>query len=383
VVLLSAGGDAASPALQMLLRQKIDWPRLCALADYEQATSVLWAQLSRLGCSTDPGSAALQRLAMVSEFGLRRLQRRLYETCDALAAAGVNAVALKGAAVAHTAYASFVERPMSDIDLLVAPEQAEAAQKILRASRWTQGPSGYPDEAYAGHQHLPPYVDAHGSGARLELHTDLFFEGHPFRFSPGMVHGGARRIRAGRHDLLVPDPLHQLLHACLHFVYGHLMGLAAWRTFRDVAALGASGLIDWTAFIDLARVSGGATSCYWTFRLARATAGVSVPSEVLDALCPPLPGAALRILERHFMLGLLPTDASCPSVRLRNLMWHIGVFPGRHDGRSVRPWGRLRRLGTRSRTPASGTLQRVLPHLRHAASSPRYLWQVLRGVPGI
>ena len=290
-------------------------------------------------------------------------------------------VALKGAAVAHTAYSSFVERPMSDIDLLVPPERAAAADEVLRSSGWTSDLQGLSAEAYAGHQHLPPYDDSLGSGARLELHTDLFFEGHPFQFSPDVVHRDARRIRAGQHDLLVPDPLHQLLHACLHFVYGHVMGLAAWRTFRDVAALSGRGLIDWPAFVALARESGGATSCYWTFRLARATAGVSLPSEVLDALRPSLPEAALRILERHYILGLLPTDASCPSVRLRNLMWRMGVFPGRLYGQSVRPWGRLRRLGTRSSPGAPGTLQRVLPHLRHAASSPRYLWRVLRGAP--
>lgn len=309
-----------------------------------------------------------------------RLQRRLYETSDALAAAGVDAVLLKGAAVAHTAYASFVERPMRDIDLLVAPEQVDAAQEILRAAGWSRSHHGPPAEAYDGHHHLPPFADAGGTGARLELHTDLFFEGHPFRFSPSVVRARAQRQPAGEHVLLVPSPLHQLFHACLHFVYGHLMTFAAWRTFRDVAALGGSGLIDWKDFVDLARESGGATSCYWTFKLAQSTADVSVPPRVLDDLRPPLPEAALRILERHFSLGLVPTAASCPSVRIRNLMWRMGVFPGWNQG-SVRPWGRLREFRITSKPGPRGLLQRLPGHIRHAAASPRYVWRVLSGAP--
>lgn len=383
VILLSAGGDAASPMLGAALRREIDWPLLCILADREQASSVLWAHLKRLGYAAgSPESTTLQRLAMVSEFNLLRLQRRLYETSDALSAAGIDAVLLKGAAVAHSAYASFVERPMSDIDLLVAPEQAEGAQEILGASGWIGSLHGPPAAAYDGHQHLPPYVDARGSNARLELHTDLFFEGHPFRFSASVVRQRAQRLRTNQHVLLVPDPLHQLFHACLHFVYGHLMTVSAWRTFRDVAALGGSGLIDWKGFVELARESGGATSCYWTFKLAQATASVTVPSHVLDDLRPPLPGAALRILERHFSLGLLPTASGCPSVRLRNLMWRVGVFPRLRGLGPVRPWARLRRIRkNRSATGRRSMLEGVSRHLRHAAASPRYVWNLFRVPP--
>ncbi len=381
IILLSAGGDTSSPLLRQLLAQDLDWPLLCALADREQASTILWAQVRRLGCGGEPESAPLQRLAMVSEFSLLRLQRRLYETCDALAAAGIEAVLLKGAAVAHTAYPRFVERPMRDIDILVAPEQTDAAQQALQAAGWVRRSSSFADDAYDGHHHLPPYADATGSNATVELHTDLFFEGHPFRFSPKVVRARARRLRVDHHVLLVPDPLHQLFHACLHFAYGHLMSVSAWRTFRDVAALAGSGSIDWKKFVMLARESGGATSCYWTFWLAQATAGVTVPSEVLDELRPPLPRAALQILARHYTRGLMPTYASCPSVRLRNLMWRVGVFPGGWNQGSVRPWGRLRRFRGATEPGTRGFLQRLPRHLRHAAAAPSYAWSVLRGAP--
>lgn len=381
MLLLSAGGREADPSLRMLLRQKIDWRRLCGLAEREHASAVLWARLTRLGCEAGPDTALLQRLGMVSEFRLVRLQQRLYETNDALAAAGIDVVLLKGVAIAHTAYESFVHRPMGDIDLLVRPERATAAREILQASGWIRSPDGFPDEAYEGHQHLPPFADASGSGARLDLHTDLFFEGHPFRFSSGAVRDRAGHVRVDNHDLLVPDLLHQLLHVCIHFAYSHMMTQAAWRTFRDIGAIVGTGRVDWKEFVRLARESGGESCSYWTFRLAQTSTGVAVPAHVLEDLRPSLPQAALRLLERHFTLGLLPTHSSCPSVRLLNLLWRAGLFSGRTTRGSVRPWGRLRRFHSPSSRGGAGLLKGLPRHIRHAAASPRYLWGILRGSP--
>ncbi len=380
VVLLSAGSDQVDAILRDLLRQELDWPKLCGLAEREHASSVLWRRLTRLGCGGDEG-ALLQRLGMVAEFKLLRLQQRLYETNDALGAAGIEVVLLKGAAIAHTAYVSFPQRPMSDIDLLVLPEQAGAARDLLLKSGWMRSPYSRADEAYEGHQHLPPFADQSDSGGGLDLHTDLFFEGHPFRLSPSAIRARARQVMADQHVLLVPDLLHQLLHACIHFAYSHVMAHGAWRTFRDIAAIAGTGHIDWKEFVSAARESGAETSCYWTLRLARVAAGVAVPAHVIQDLSPVKSPGALRLLERHFTLGLLPTDARCPSVRMRNLLWQAGLFPEGNRGRPVRPWARLRRFRATSSQGGGGFLQGLPRHIRHAMASPRYVWGLLRGSP--
>ena len=57
--------------------------------------------------------------------------RVLREVLDAFNAAGIDAVVLKGAALAHVLYPAVGLRPMSDIDLLVDPQLTRRAQALL------------------------------------------------------------------------------------------------------------------------------------------------------------------------------------------------------------------------------------------------------------
>ena len=58
------------------------------------------------------------------------LESRMRESLRALETANVRALLLKGAALAHTAYAGVRERPMSDLDVLVDPSNAQLARRI-------------------------------------------------------------------------------------------------------------------------------------------------------------------------------------------------------------------------------------------------------------
>jgi hypothetical protein len=118
------------------------------------------------------------------------------------------------------------------------------------------------------------------------------------------------------------------------------MRFGAWRVFRDIRAIVRTGSIDWDAFVDVARTTRSVTSCYWTFRLAHSAAGVRVPGEVECALRPPLPGAYLRRLERHYLLNLFPAAPPCPSVRLDQTLWSLGMLPRWSGHGTSRPWDR-------------------------------------------
>lgn len=118
-------------------------------------------------------------------------------------------VALKGAALAYALYDHPSERPMTDVDLLVAPEEAEPAAAVLRGL-------GYQPVCDAWeHHHLPPLRHPMRE-VTVELHTNLA--------TPGLPEALLERMRSGSPAVELPDgspmrildPSARLVHHALH-----------------------------------------------------------------------------------------------------------------------------------------------------------------------
>ena len=340
LIALTTSAPAGQQALRAVLERPVAWDRLMVLAARERAIIALNDQLAR---TPVPGArpedvANLQRLAMVAEFQLSSLHDRLVKLLGLYARHDIDALLLKGAGLAHSAYARPTERPMGDIDLLVRPEHAQRAWDLALANGWARRGDVPEERSYAEHQHLPPLEDADGLQIGLELHVALFTHQAPFRLSPDELWTRARRLTVGGQPAWVPSPEHQLLHAALHFAWSHEMTFGAFRTLRDVERIVARGPLDWAALVEAARAARGATCCYWTLRLARDLAGVSVPSEVLAELGPRLPALVLRSLTKYFAEHALPGPDLVSSVSLSRALWSLGVRPRSQGHRGSRPW---------------------------------------------
>ena len=372
LLLLTAGGERNDPAIRALLAGPLDWAKLTWLSEQERATPVLWRRLSAIA-SLPEEAQPLHRMSMVSEFRMSHLESRLLSALDALAEAEIEPVLLKGAALALTVYGSFVARPMSDVDLLVPRDDVMRAREVLLAAGWAEGVEHSP-EFYEGHHHLQPLVDAQGTGTSLELHTSLFFEGHPFALTSDDIRRRADKVVVRGRTVLVPSVHDQLLHLCLHFAWSHMMATGAWRAFRDLDALLRTERVDWKEFTTLALRARGGSACYWTFRLARTVAGIPVPLWVERALVPPEPEFALRRLEQHFTYDLLPTENISPSLWLTYTMWRAGLRPRWSGHGRVRPWDRADALLAAERP---GRVKRLVMHVRNARSWSRYARLVL------
>ena len=347
LLLMLSGDRTTDDHLIALIRSGVDWSALVALAERERASAELYRRLRHLlGIDVPEATlAALQRMAMVSDFEMLHLEQCLRETLEVLAAANARVMLLKGAALAYSVYGgAFARRPMSDIDLLVDESRAAEVQRQLMSGRWKRTSVPVGDDVYEEHHHLPPLRDARGSAVHLELHTALFARGHPFGLTPEFLWEHARPLASGTRaaptatTAFLPALPHQLLHTCLHFAWSHAMKFGAWRTFRDVGATIATEQLDWDAFIRLARDSRAGTACYWTFRLAQVAADIDVPPEVATALKPPRPRAYLRGIERHYLLNLFPASQACPSVQLDRALWDLGMLPGWSGHGEIRPW---------------------------------------------
>lgn len=390
--LLLASADIASPRdPSRLLEPDLDWRRLYRLIRRERAAGPVWRFLEPVRHQLAGGfSRRLKRAAAVEGLRQQQLLEKVEASVEALNAAGVTPLLLKGAALVLTCYDDVRQRPMADIDLLVRPDEAERAREALLDSGWDRDRETYPAEMYGRHYHQPPVEDAGGSGIELELHTGLLVPGHPFAFGPGDLWRRAREVGCGAGTALVPDRRDHLLYVCLHFAWGHTLGSAGWRTFRDVGVLTAAGAFPWQEFLESAGDARAEPAAYWTLRLARELARVEVPACVLDALSPKLPAALVGRLASHYALELFGDDGGCPSVRMGQLMWLAGNEWGyRQDGprarkRAIRPWeysGDFEPMQTGDGAADTGAAK-LRRHLAEGGRWADYLRRVLFSVGG-
>lgn len=380
LVLRSA--DPAMPAAEAgaLATPALFWPHVLLLAERELAAGPLWRLLEARQVEKGvpaPIAEYLQRTAMVSDFRMWHLSRRLGETTRAFAARGVRVLLLKGAAVGATLDPTFRARPMLDLDLLVRPADVPAARDALIAAGWTSASNPTLDVLLRDHHHLPPFVDPQLPGVRVELHIALVPPGHPFALDEEALWREAIPAPAVFAGGWLPSPETLLLHTCVHFAWQHMLQFGMWRTFRAVFAVAATPGFSWDRFVTAARTARAATSAYWTLRLARSTSGAPVPLEVLAALAPPTPEWARRALARHFVAAVAPGEGeSSPSVRLTYALWRAAIRPGwsghgnvgRED--SERRWERAA-----GATEVAGAPTRVMRHL----SSYRRWWRFVAG----
>ena len=339
-IALTSSDDATDGVLCHLLEQPIQWESLLSLAARERAIVPLSHKLQSLRSPSVPAEvrSRLDRFAMISEFQLVSLHERLGRILALLSSRGIDALLLKGAGLAYSAYARPTDRPMGDIDLLVAPERAAEAWELVLTDGWVRRRDISLERSYEDHQHLPPLEDADGMQMGLELHTALFTHQAPFRLPASQIWDGARRIPIGAQSALVPSVEDQLLHASLHFAWSHELTFGAWRTLRDVERI-TLGDVHWEDFIRKADASRGATCCFWTLRLARDITDANVPDEVLERLAPPLPSRVLKGLTQYFAAQAFPVPGTTTrSVSLSRALWSLAMRPRAQGHGSSRPW---------------------------------------------
>jgi len=373
-LLLMAGGTS-DDELRALADAGLDWQVLGILAEREHTFPVFWNRIARVAKGQYPAELGQQmsRRAMVAQFSLLNQMRLLQTTLAALNAAGIESILLKGAGLAAGLYKSFVERPMGDVVLLVRPEAAVAARDVLLQAGWMQHGMTELSDFYAGHHHLEPFFDAKGSGASLELHTDILALGHPFELSVDKWWERHQVVSVGPQPGWAPSPLHQLLHVCVHFAWSNGLGSSSWNAFRDAATLIREGRIDWDEFTKTAAEARAHTCAYWTLHLAKELARVDVPGGVLERLHRPKAWARALVV-RDFSVGFSATGIACPSTRLRRAIWEAAVQPEASGHGDIRPWVRDHLFTVR--TPRADA-----PGGWRIAAWRKYLAAVLRGTP--
>ncbi len=222
---------------------------------------------------------------------------------NALAEDGVDAIVFKGAQLADSYYPRSDLRPRVDTDLLLAPGTEARAGAVLERLGYVRRDQTPGD--------LVSYQAAYGL-ERDEV-TRHLVDVH-WRIANPQAFGGLLSFdEAAARAVPVPSlgrvarglcPAHALLIACVHPAAHHLNEhVLLWQYDIDLITSRFSP-VDWTTFLDAARVAGVTTVCRAALARAHRDFGTSTPRAIAQALAAASPaeeptGAYLSPGGRH------------------------------------------------------------------------------------
>jgi hypothetical protein len=243
-----------------------------------------WAQ-SRASCAAWPTTlrGALEEDAHLAAARELTVQRELTRVLNALGAAGVAPLILKGTALAYSIYPSPSLRTRADTDLLVAEADVARTAEILTSL-------GYAPANFSAGRELfgqAPLVrrDAMGLEHWLDLHwavsaARVFAEALTYN----ELDAAAEPVPALGLNARAPGPIHALLLACMHPVMHHRNAeRLIW--IYDIHLL--AGRLDpaaWAAFAALVQAKDLRAVAQQGLQLAQRRLRTFLPTGVLDAL---------------------------------------------------------------------------------------------------
>lgn len=194
-------------------------------------------------------------------------------------AAGVETLLLKGAALALSVYGDSGLRPMSDIDILVRPQHAALAIRLLGEAGW--------ESKYKLPEALIPYEQAvefrDGRGGRCDLHWGILLDGRQEigdeDFWDASVPVELNNVPTG-----ALNPTDQLLHVCVHGAAWNDMPPVRWVADAAMIIRTAGHEIDWERLIDQVRKRRLMLPMRDTLGYLRQLPGVPVPAEVVQTI---------------------------------------------------------------------------------------------------
>jgi hypothetical protein len=265
--------------------------------------------------------------------GMRALYQRagLIRVTRALAAAGIETVALKGAAFVWQRGSDPALRPMRDLDLLVPEDRALEAHRLLREL----GFEGESATRLTDDKHLPGLTGP--NGVHVEVHTRLIDAFSPDGSRRDAAFRSAALARCERQgDLLVMVPGDTLLHVILHAVLDHQFNNGP-LLLLDIAALARNGRIDWPRFWDLAAETGGTRACQLALRLGQdCLPGLAIdwrgnaPTDLTPAMLHDAAAMMLVDMDRRSELGVVGQMAR---LRMGERFARLGRQLGRSSAR--------------------------------------------------
>ena len=248
------------------------WQVLSRQAEQQRLRPLLHRRSIAGSWSVPPGLAR-QWQTSYNRAAMRALGQRavLTRIGAALSSQGVRAAVLKGGAFVWTSDLDPALRPMRDLDLLIAPEDAGRVVAILSAA----GFSGGGVQLAESGKHLPAMTS---DEVTVEPHLHLFdtYEDQAAeRERRFIVRAWQRAEAAAVPGLSALCPTDTLLHLILHAVLDHQFNNGP-LLLGDLLVLAGSGRIDWALFWQEAEQLDAVRACQLALGVGQELAGIAV-----------------------------------------------------------------------------------------------------------
>jgi hypothetical protein len=257
------------------------WRERVPLDDARHEAALLlpavYRNLSRLGAD-DPEMGRLKGLYRFAWSRNQLIFATGAKAIRALEEAGIDTLALKGAALSMLAYEDRGARQMVDFDLLVPRE------RVLEAIAALGGSGFHPHEAFPDPERRVPVHHStafvHERGQEIDLHWYALWQSSPDHdfweaAVPIEFEGVATRTLC---------PSDQLLQVCAHGAEWTPSRSLRWVADALVLLRARGGAIDWDRVGDQATKRRITATALEALRYLRATYGAEVPDELLELL---------------------------------------------------------------------------------------------------
>jgi hypothetical protein len=287
-----------------------EWATLMGMVGQHRLGPYLYWRLTReLDGHPVPQSvhAQLENQFRYSVLRSLSMQRELLQLHRILDDAGFPYIALKGAYLAFNCYPHAAMRPMRDLDLLVADDQALDVFNLLLDHGYQQDRNrqGNLDSSLQARKHLPPLVSPFGK-VMIELHHRLSKPTEQSGNQELSTDEGlwSRRIYCEMAGSSIPflSVTDLLLHLCIHAVYDHILDNGP-LTIGDLSYLIRKQDIDWQLFWQLAANGGWSKGCVLILKMTEHYDGrldIRWPGEDVESPTEELVQASCRLALRDF-----------------------------------------------------------------------------------
>lgn len=311
------GSDTRTERILQLAGQKLDWDYLLMAATAHALLPLLYWGVK--GARPEAVPASLEQSFRQNTQNNVRLTSELFQVMALFGSEGIDVLPFKGPTLAVAAFGNLALRRYSDLDLLVRPEEAVRARRVLEAN----GYKAVPPVSQLNPKWESAYLRAYDEfGMRgpeghplVELHwgvTPYYFcvplDIEPYWERATTVSVGGRGIPSlNEEDLLMALCLHATKHCWSHL-----------SMVSDVAWLMTAHQIRWDVVLERARALGALRMILLSAELSSQLLKVVLPKEVVQGVAAD-PGVQMLAADLKTRLLQSP-DAETPRSLLQKIL---------------------------------------------------------------